>query len=696
MANGYHKKGGKMKDLIFTIEPETRKVTANKNFIGVSGENLQGNIIAGFKDNQFIDGTGYFEVIINENRYFLQMEKNAEAKTYSLPITNSLLQQSGALICQFVINQANDAKFKSQKFNIPVLTAINATQSVPEEYQDWVDQVNEAIGEIDGMQEDISDIQDELQDHEESIENLTSEVQAIQGRGGYLKPYDFGVLYDLEDPDATPEQKQATQDALTNYALSLITNIQSASEIFDGTRVTNLYNNHTWILNNTPDTTPAVFEWVDLGQSIVSTATNNTQGVVQGSADNMKVKVNADGTMEVNLTFDNTPTANSDNPVKSGGVYSALGDKQDTIQYSTMPTASIDNVGQIVQFTGTTGTYTKGHFYICVEDNGSYDWEEILYGTPNAVTINTNQTITGEKSFDNNLKVINSSIQNSHPFELANEGQRTVLKVNNTELLRFVGQYGTAVSVALNPLNNNTTDLGKQGNLWKDLYLAGKIALDNYVINKDNFGQLQIGNANTTSIQFDGSTVRAQNIVPMGNNQKDLGSSSLKWKDLYLAGNITDGTNSVSVAQLLMGGVFKALTLTSTTLTADQVTTLQNYNVVLESDITLSSGTTLHAQTILTRPFVYSNTLRGLYIDNSKIGTYLIDTNTNVLGQGAQDIVINGIAQINSKAIPSYPSDNTKTYILEYVNGTITWVENNIPTAMTNAEIDTIMDAILI
>ena len=34
------------------------------------------------------------------------------------------------------------------------------------------------------------------------------------------------------------------------------------------------------------------------------------------------------------LTFDNTPTSNSDNPVKSGGVYTALSEKQDTITAS--------------------------------------------------------------------------------------------------------------------------------------------------------------------------------------------------------------------------------------------------------------------------------------------------------------------------------------------------------------------------
>lgn len=283
----------------------------------------------------------------------------------------------------------------------------------------------------------------------------------------------------------------------------------------------------------------------------------------------------------------------------------------------------------------------------------------------------------------------------------------------------YIGMYeinkGTKVITQL-AQTNNLVDLRNIANLY----------MGNYTVNTDQFGQLQIGNANTTSMQFDGSTVRTQNIVPMNNNQKDLGSSSLRWKDLYLAGfidsgtsttlklngvnkyyfnpgqlmpagnneidlgnssykwkdlylsgNLTDGTNSASILDLIGASPFKKLNLTSTTLTADQVTLLQSYNVVLESDVTLGSGITLHAQTILTKPFSYSNTLRGLYIDNSKVGTYLVDTTTNVLGQGAQDIILNGVAQINSKAIPSFPSDN-KTYLLEQVNGTLSWVESNI------------------
>lgn len=49
--------------------------------------------------------------------------------------------------------------------------------------------------------------------------------------------------------------------------------------------------------------------------------------------------------------------------------------KQDTLQYDTMPTASADNVGDIVQFTGTTtASYTNGYFYKCQGSSGTYSW----------------------------------------------------------------------------------------------------------------------------------------------------------------------------------------------------------------------------------------------------------------------------------------------------------------------------------
>lgn len=119
------------------------------------------------------------------------------------------------------------------------------------------------------------------------ISDLKQNVDAIKGVGGYLKPYNFGT--------ATP-----TAEQLNAYALTQITNITKPTEIWNGTRVTNTFNNHTWILNNTQNTSPVVFEWVDLGQEIVSVANETTLGVVKASSDNLKVNVDSNGIMAVN------------------------------------------------------------------------------------------------------------------------------------------------------------------------------------------------------------------------------------------------------------------------------------------------------------------------------------------------------------------------------------------------------------
>ena len=58
-----------------------------------------------------------------------------------------------------------------------------------------------------------------------------------------------------------------------------------------------------------------------------------------------------------------------------------LGGGGSSIQVETMPTASAENVGKIVQYVGETGTYQKGHFYECIlAHNGAgsiYAWEDV-------------------------------------------------------------------------------------------------------------------------------------------------------------------------------------------------------------------------------------------------------------------------------------------------------------------------------
>lgn len=186
------------------------------------------------------------------------------------------------------------------------------------------DTVAEHSTDIENIQEDIETLDGAVEQNTEDISTLTSEVEAVSGRGGYLIPHNF-------------ETDTPTETQLNNYALSQITNITTPEEIFNGTRVTNLYNNHTWILNNTQDTDPVVFEWVDLGQSLVSVADDNTLGVVKGSPSDFKCSVNNDGTLSVN------------------GIGNALNGKQDKLTTTSVEDGTIDksigfdNLGNIVK-----------------------------------------------------------------------------------------------------------------------------------------------------------------------------------------------------------------------------------------------------------------------------------------------------------------------------------------------------------
>jgi len=86
---------------------------------------------------------------------------------------------------------------------------------------------------------------------------LKREINTIIGLspGGFLDAYNFGS----DNP---------TQQALTDYALSQIGGADQL-KIWNGTRVKNLFDENIWILVNTPDTDPPVFEWINNGPEII-------------------------------------------------------------------------------------------------------------------------------------------------------------------------------------------------------------------------------------------------------------------------------------------------------------------------------------------------------------------------------------------------------------------------------------------
>lgn len=78
-----------------------------------------------------------------------------------------------------------------------------------------------------------------------------------------------------------------------------------------------------------------------------------------------------------------TQSTTFENFVTQEELVEGLATKQDVVQYSTLPTASADNLGQIVQYIGETGVYVNGYFYKCVSDgeaDPTYSWEELALG----------------------------------------------------------------------------------------------------------------------------------------------------------------------------------------------------------------------------------------------------------------------------------------------------------------------------
>ena len=101
--------------------------------------------------------------------------------------------------------------------------------------------------------------------------------------------------------------------------------------------------------------------------------------------------------------------------------------KGQTIQYSTMPTASADTVGKIVQYIGTTdSTYTNGYFYIGETDGEStptYSWAQLDVqpssgggGDKDYIAVNVSAGIsisTLKSRTDSTLTITNATVLNA-------------------------------------------------------------------------------------------------------------------------------------------------------------------------------------------------------------------------------------------------------------------------------------------
>lgn len=160
----------------------------------------------------------------------------------------------------------------------------------------------------------------------------------------------------------------------------------------------------------------------------------------------------------------------------------------------------------------------------------------------------SNQTITGNKKIADNVMLNFGTLE-----QIRSSSGALRFYHSSNEMFR-IGNNDVVISASLyRAQTTNTTDLGSSSYAWKDLYLAGTITYStNTSISYDsNYKVLLLRGENGVILNTSGSPIQFnRSISYSSDNTKDIGTSTVRTRNLYLAGNLSDGTNDVTVADL--------------------------------------------------------------------------------------------------------------------------------------------------
>ena len=193
-----------------------------------------------------------------------------------------------------------------------------------------------------------------------------------------------------------------------------------------------IHSNNTWI--KTGDTS------INLGDYLTTSDFNTAIGYYYTKTEinsliadyYSKVETNAllDDKQDV-LTFDNVPTVNSTNPVKSGGIYNSIASKQDIFQVQSLGTATADKLGNIYQYMGAdTSTLNHGWFYEVKEvvpatNPATYEW--VTVSTQDSVAVDDTTIVR-----DSSTGVISAVTATNNSLGVVKSGENTQIGLDGS------------------------------------------------------------------------------------------------------------------------------------------------------------------------------------------------------------------------------------------------------------------------
>lgn len=164
------------------INCEQRFIThKDKDFIGVSGENDVETLKIVLDEEKIIENIKpYLEIEFPDNtKGSINMNKVSDTEA-EIKVKNSLLKQEGCLKLEFVLVSKDTTVFKSEIFKLKVLEAINATETLEEDYPNVFQDIEEMKKDIEKLKEnggaDLTEILKDINNLKVSEEEQNKEI----------------------------------------------------------------------------------------------------------------------------------------------------------------------------------------------------------------------------------------------------------------------------------------------------------------------------------------------------------------------------------------------------------------------------------------------------------------------------------------------------------------------------------------
>lgn len=179
--------------------------------------------------------------------------------------------------------------------------------------------------------------------------------------------------------------------------------------------------------------------------------------------------------------------------------------------------------------------------------------------TDNAQTLVLDPDNSGKGSITSSTGVISFGDENLETTGTLSTGAITTTQINVDNLrldgntLSVLNSNGNLILVAngtgVVDVQSSLTTLGVTAT--GTVGVTGQLNIDNLRFDGNVISSQDLNGNITLTPNGTGAVVSSANVLPGANNSLDLGATGANFKDLHLQGNITNGTNTVSVGTLL-------------------------------------------------------------------------------------------------------------------------------------------------